>query len=257
MAKFHYDLTEAEPIVRDVPVYDATTLVYGEFIMLDSTAASNCRFITGYTGASSEMVDGLGMMNESLTTTSKADPGDGITTAKTSTAEAISSIAATLAQGHRYGKAIINPYAVYLTEYSQAAADDVAITTAWSTTTLTITSLEDNLDGGWILAADASTTTNFKGQLRYIDTAASGSCTVTVAPTVASTTTVDTIIKILPLCSKATALNAGATGLLSAAAAGSGISLEIIENYISTPSRPLQTLKVGSWTRSQATDVVA
>jgi hypothetical protein len=248
MAKYHYDLTGAEPIVRDMAVYDAATLVKGEFVILDSTAASNCRLITADGG----LTDAAGIMNETITTTSKADPGDAITTAATTTEDAISSIAATLAQGHRYGKVIINPFAIFLTEYSQAAADDVALTQAWSTTTLTLTSLEDNLDGGWIMGASASTTSGFAGQLRYIDTSASGSCTVTVAPTTAGTTN-DTIIKILPVHSIAIALNAGATDLLSAAAAGSDTGT-IVENYISSPDRPLQPMKVGNLTRSSTTD---
>ena len=48
MAKFHYDLVLGEEIIyRDVPVYDASTLVTGQFLMLDPTAATACRFING------------------------------------------------------------------------------------------------------------------------------------------------------------------------------------------------------------------
>lgn len=244
MAKFHYTLTGEEPIVKDVPVYDAATLVQGEFVMLDPAAATDCRFITGYTSDNTEMLDGLGIMNETLTTTSKADYGDAITTAATANpdAAAIGSIAATLAQGHKYGKVIINPFAVYLTEYSQAAADDVAFTGAWSTTTLTVTSLEDNIDGGWVYVADASANALARGQLRYLSASASGSATTDSAPTVATATS-DTFIKILPIAHRLTEMNAAGTGLMTVAIAGTGVALTIVENYIGGTNIPLESLR--------------
>lgn len=242
MAKFHYDLILGQEIIyRDVPVYDASTLVNGQFLMLDPTAATDCRFINGYTGSSAEMVDGLGTICETLNTTTPADPGDAITTAATTTQRAISSVAATLAQGHRYGKAIINPFAIYLTEYSQATADDVALTGAWSTTTLTLTSLEDDIDGGWVFGTNA-TTAGFAGQLRYLTAAAAGSCTVDSAPTVAGTTN-DNIIKILPIAARLTGLSSDGTKLKSTAAAGAGVSLCIVENYLGGTNVPLEPLR--------------
>jgi hypothetical protein len=242
LMKYHYDLYNSEAIVRDVPAYDAATLVQGEYLMLDPAAATDCRFITAYAGDATEALDGIGICNETVTTTSKADRGDAITTAATATTDAISSIAATLAQGHRYVKAIINPFAVYLAEYSQAAADDVALTQAWSTTTLTLTSLEDNIDGGWVFGASQSATSGFAGQLRYLTASAAGSCTVDSAPTVAGTTN-DTIVKVLPIAHRLVGLNAGATDLISTAAASSTVSLCIVENYIGGRDRALEPLR--------------
>jgi len=247
MAKYHYDLTGAEPIVRDMAVYDATTLVYGEFVIMDATAATNCRLISG----AASLADAAGIMNETLTTTLKADYGDGVTTAATTTTPAISSVAATLAQGHRYGKVIINPFAIYLTEYNQSAANDVALTESWSTTTLTLTSLEDNIDGGWILGAAASATAKFAGQLRYIDTSASGSCTVTSAPTVAGGTN-DTIVKIVPVHQRVVSLSSDGLYIASTAAAGDEAAT-VVENYISAKDRPLEPLKAGAHAYSGTT----
>ena len=50
MAKWRYDITGAEPIVRDMPVYDAATLVYGEYVMKGTTDpdSGNHFFTEGY-----------------------------------------------------------------------------------------------------------------------------------------------------------------------------------------------------------------
>jgi len=131
--RFHYDFCNAEPIIRDVNVYDATGLVEGELLMLGNTSKDGgadddgTAFQTAYEGGATDAVDALGICLETISCT--VAPG--------SATEAGS-----------YAKCQINPFAVYLAEYSQAAADDVAITTAWTGTTLTIGSLEDN----WILA---------------------------------------------------------------------------------------------------------
>ena len=94
----------------------------GQFLMLDPTAATACRFINGYTGDSTEMTNSIGTICETLTTSSViSDTADAITTAASTTMKAISSVAATVAQGCRYGKVIVNPFAVYLTEYDQTA----------------------------------------------------------------------------------------------------------------------------------------
>ena len=244
MAKFHYDLTGAEIIYRDVPMYDAALIDQGEFIMLGSTVDTDNQFITGYTGSSAEMVDGLGISNERITTASIADYGDHVTTAATTTTRAISSIAATPATGNRYGKAIINPFAVYLTEYSQGASDDISLTSAWSTTTLTLTSLEaDVAAAGWILGGSASVTAGFAGQLRYVaSSSGDGSCVVLTAPTVAGTTS-DSIIKILPIHSRLTNLTSDSLKLTSTSAIPSGVSLTILENYVTTDAKPLEPLR--------------
>lgn len=242
MAKFHYDLVLGEEIIyRDVPVYDASTLVNGQFVMLDPAAATDCRFINGYTGDSGEMVDGLGTICETLNTSSViSDTGDAITTPATTTQKAISSVAATMAQGHRYGKCIINPFAVYLTEYDQTG---IALTSAWNSTTLTLTSIEANIGGGWVFSVSASTTPNFAGQLRYLTAAGSGNVTVDSAPTVNGAATNDKIIKILPIAARLTALTSDGQKLASQAAAGAGVSLCIVENYLGGPYQALEPLR--------------
>lgn len=242
MARYHYDLTGAEAIVRDVPVYDSATLVEGEFIMRASGTGVRACFITGWTGTSAEMVNGLGVMNETITTSSKADFGDHITTAATTATAAISSIAATVTTGNRYGKAIINPFAVYLTERGQTSADYITAT-ANTTTTYTDT-MEDEVDGGWLYVVPISTgVVANQGQLRYIS-ASNGTATITTL-TALTTTTAEKLIKILPIGHALLGLDPAATysSDKTAHTAADEVGFRVVENYVGGKNRPLEPLR--------------
>jgi len=223
------DLTGAEPIIRDVLLYDATSIEAGEMVMLgnttpDSNGDHGVAFQTAYdtsTGQDIACVDALGVCQETIACTVLPDVAT---------------------DAGSYGKVVINPFAIYLCEYSQAAANDIALTSAWSTTTLTLTDLEDNIDCGWILAASESATTSFKGQLRFISASAAGSCTVG-APSIAGAATTDMIIKIYPVNHRLTMITADAQKLAPAAAVGTNVSLGIIENYVMADSISLAPLR--------------
>jgi len=219
--RFHYDITGAEPIVRDVPVYDGSTtdgFNKGEMICQGATAGSaDCTvaFITGYNSSqASSMVHGLGVIQE--------DVDDGTNAAGTSFA---------------YGKAIINPFAIYLAEYDVASA--IAFTTSTVTWTFTGTS-EDNIDFGWAFVVTATTSGNIYN-LRQITAAASGS--FTIAALDGGNETAGTGIKILPVNHKLVNLTADATKILMLAAAAAGVSLRIVENYVNSNGRPMQALR--------------
>lgn len=83
------------------------------------------------------------------------------------------------------------PGAICAGEHSLAAADDVAVTSATGTV-ITITSLEDDIDGSFIYV----TVGTGVGQLEYLEASASGNCTVkdTMTTTLDSTSS---IIKLL------------------------------------------------------------
>lgn len=210
--QFLYDMFGVLEIIKDVPVYDAASFSKGELIMLgttdpDSNADHGVAFVTAYTGANTEAVDALGVLQETNATASEVDnlPDAGST----------------------YLKCTVNPGAVYEAEYDQGTSNDVAITTGGVSTTVTITNLEDDIDCGWLFFPLASG--GAAGKLRFISAAASGSCTVDSAIT---TTTSDTIIKIFPQNHRTTDLTADGMSLKSAAAIGSGISIMVIDNYI-------------------------
>lgn len=112
-------------------------------------------------------------------------------------------------------------------EYSQAAADDVATTEAVSTTAMTVTSLEDNIDGAFLYVTDG----DGEGQTNYLTASASGSCTLKAAFGTALGSG-DTFIKILPRFHSYLALSADGTKLRSQAAAGAWVEAKIIDNFI-------------------------
>lgn len=182
MAKWSYDLTGAEIIIRDVPAYDAATIALGEFIMKgttdpDSGNDEGISFVTGYDATpANQCIDALGISLETATTASVPSIASGYSTTT----------------GPCYIKAIINPFAVYMVEQSLAAADDVAITST-STTTLTVPSLQDDIDGCHVYFP--LSIAGVKGSLRLITAAAAGSCTMDSA-LVTTGTAADTIVLI-------------------------------------------------------------
>lgn len=98
-----------------------------------------------------------------------------------------------------------------------------------SSTTVTVASLEDNIDTGFIYGVSGTGA----GQLGFIDTSASGSCTLDAAPTVAYSST--PLLKILPLfhtlLKVAIATATAPTKIGTDAAAGSARAL-IVQRYI-------------------------
>lgn len=244
MAKYHYDLTGAEPIIRDCPVFDAATLVQGEFVSKSITTAIIPELITGYVGGAGEMSKGAGIMNETITTVSTADYGDHVSTAATTTTKAISSIANTPQVGNRYGKVIINPFAVYLTERDQSSSAYITCVACTASTTYTDT-LEDEFDGGFFYICPLPTTSVAanRGQLRYIS--ASNSTTSVTLLTAMTTTTAEKMIKILPWGHDLIGLDAGATMTsdLTAHTAPTEIYLQNLESYVGGPNKPLEPLR--------------
>ena len=213
--RWHIDLCGAEPIIRDVPVFDSSSLAVGELLMLGNSAIgtddSRVAFQTAYEDTENlEAIDCLGICMEATSdVTAAADTVD-----------------------TDYAKAIINPFAVYLAEYSQAAADDVALTQTFNSVTLTISSHGDDQDSGWILTGSESTTSKFAGQLFFITADDGSDMTLHASPTTAGSSSVDHIIHIRPVNTRLVGLNASATALFSEAAVATGLHLHIMENYI-------------------------
>jgi len=221
MAKWSYDITGAEIILRDVPVYDAATIVDGEFIMLgtsdpDAGADEGISFVTGYNATpANQCIDALGICKETVTTASSP------------------SIASTYSTttGPCYAKAIINPFAVYMVEQSLAAADDVAITST-AAATLTVAGLQDDIDGCHVYFPLSAA--GVKGSLRLLTAAAAGSATMDSA-LVANGTAADTIVLIsaqnkysLPLIADGTKVGSGACDTTY----NSATNLRILETLI-------------------------
>jgi hypothetical protein len=111
---------------------------------------------------------------------------------------------------------------------------DTAAVASNSGTTLTITSLEDNIDTSWAYAV----TGTGAGELSFLASSASGSATQKTAMGWSSDTTV---IKILRLFHQLAKLNAAADKIGTDAAAGSWTML-VLQNWIQNTVRGLEIL---------------
>lgn len=215
--KYVYSLDGSKEISRDFPVYGAgADIVEGAVVIRGATPGTNGGLAIVGTGA---LTDVLGVLQELHDYSVSGD-----------------SLIAGTAYIRR--RVIINPMAVYRAEYDGADDMDVAST---STTTVTVTSLEDNIDGGWLLGDDGSGaygTGTTGAQLQYIAASASGSCTT---KTSSGWTSANDLIKVLPLMHQLIRVNTAADKLGTDAAAGSGLA-SIIDNWISADGLPLQQL---------------
>ena len=214
---FLHDLYGGPASIKEVAVY-GSTLSVGAAVMRGVTSGTNQG---GAIVAASPLTDIIGVTAEPL-------PGVNSNTVFNET-PSVQSTGVVLRH-----KVIVNPFAVYRIEFSQATADTFTGTMTSSGTSITCASLED-LTGGFIY--DITT-----GQLHNIS-AGSGLTTLTAFnPVIAST---DYVLKIYPNWRKLVDLNATATMLGgtggSQAAAGSGV-LTLLETYISANGIPLQKL---------------
>jgi hypothetical protein len=244
MARWHYDLCGAEPIIRDVPIYSSSAIYNGEMVMANTIGSSTtgAGFIS-IGGGGSSVLDTLGVCLETITTTSKADYGDDITTAATTSTAAISSIASTVALGSRYGKVIINPFAVYLLDYDMSSASYFTCAANAGTTTYTDT-VERYAEGSWFYVVPGSTAANV-GQLGYVTaTSTTASWTLLAAMT---TTTSDNGINIKRVNHRLVGVNAAgaATKLsnLTTNDAQGTATFHVMENYVSGKNRPMEVLR--------------
>ena len=119
-------------------------------------------------------------------------------------------------------------------EYDQS---DTAAVASYSAPTVTISSIEDNIDTGWIYVVGGTGA----GQLGFIDTANGSVVTVETNFTTALDST-STVIKILPLFHQLAKLNTAADKIGTDAAVGSWTCL-ILQNWIATLDRGAQVLR--------------
>ena len=128
--RWHYDVTSAEPIIRDIPVYSTGALTSGQPMYSGAVATGEFNGRSTPAGYNT-LVRIIGVLQESVTA-----------------ANAL----AVLATGFEtYAKHIINPFAVWLAEYSQTTTDTIILTGA-DATGKTITTGDfgtDHADGTW------------------------------------------------------------------------------------------------------------
>lgn len=215
--KYVYSLDGSKELVRDFPIFgNSANILEGAAVMRGATGETDHGVAVVAAGA---LVDILGVLNEQHTYSASGD---------------------SLLAGTNYvrRRVIINPMAVYRAEYDTADDMDVASS---SSTTVTVTSLEDDIDGGWLLGDDgagAYGSGTIGSLLQFIVASASGSCTT---KTSSGWTSATDLLKILPLMHQLVKINTAATKLGTDAAAGSG-RVSIIDNWIQADGLPLQQL---------------
>jgi hypothetical protein len=228
--QWHYDVTGAEPILRDLRVYNVGALSKGAAMMYGPVATAENGGVAIITDiAQCENI--IGVLNEDMTA-----------------AECLSVVATGV---DKYGKIIINPFAVYLAKYSQLAADDVPCTAADATgKTVTVTQVA-NHERAWAYITNVySSTLGGYGNLFQVG-AQTGTTVLTAATgyddALLANATGDTVI-VLPSPYSADVAGGGinlATGACNlsgyTASAGAGCII-ILENYIESKSRPMEPL---------------
>jgi hypothetical protein len=224
-------------ICRDIPVYAAQAIPCGIPMCSGpvATEVNNGRAIVA-TGTS--LANIIGVTNEAVTA-----------------ANAL----AVLATGYEtYAKIIINPFAIWLTQYDTGAAYDVALTSADATgKTITTADLgNNNQTGYWSYITSTGSSSNGFGNL--FCAGAATTTTVLTAVTdydddLKANAIGDTTILMFPrygagvvggnidlVCSSATA---EATISGQVAGAGSGAAI-VLENYIVSSRRPMEPLVI-------------
>ncbi len=234
---FHYDLTQAEPILRDIPVYSTGIITKGTPMESDAIATvANGRAIPA-TGTALERI--IGVTNEEIS-------------AANATAVAATGF-------ETFAKIIVNPYAIYLTRYDQGASYDVPITTAASDGK-SVTSADQgvaNMVGYWVYITNVGSSVGGYGNLFC-----SGAVTSTTAMTavtdydndLAANIVGDTFISMHPRYGAGVAdgnidlvlsTTANGTTTISGQVAGAGSGAAVVlENYITSKSRPMEPLVI-------------
>lgn len=213
--QYVYDLERAEPIIRDMPIYDSTNLDLGELLQLDGDLDFNYCVSAYNATAASTATDAVGVLNEETYQVTKHDGTSG-TTPNVS-----------LANGGQYGKVIINPGAVYRAEYELGT---LAATSSGTTVTQAGLIANAGIQGGFCYANG-----NVNGELRYVTATGAGTATVKSAfsSDLASGDYADFIMKAgsqsFNLTSDAKKIDGTGDGLDAAAAA---TNLRVIASYI-------------------------
>jgi len=227
--RFHYDLAQASPVIRDVLVYDGTSMTAGEAVEAAAVADTN-----GAGGVNSADVDALIDMVGVL-------------------AEAPSNSVSVVAAGtDYYAKCIINPLAVYLAQYDEtnAGTNTAADATGHNITDVGIDATQV---GGWTYVNGPSGNTG-EGNLMRIGaqtgtTVLTGVTGADYDDEVKATTTASTYILIRRCFTGG--VTGGCIDLYTGAAKidgsidSSGDAI-VLENYINSPRfsmEPLRTAK--------------
>lgn len=224
--QFRYDLTGAEPILRDTRVYDASTARTKGTLMAAGVTGTAEACGAAVLARVTVLDNIIGVLNEDLT------------------AAQLLSVVATGVD--KYGKLIINPFAIWQAKYNPTTV----VTSTTTAKTLTVTMVTDH-ERGWAYVTNGGSSIGGYGNLFQIG--ASTGTTAIVAATdyddnmTATLAAVDTFF-VMPAPYQAdvagNSFNLHANGrdaLGYGTTAHSGNAI-VLENYIVSKTRPMEPL---------------
>lgn len=244
-----YDLTGAEPIIKDELVYDSASITRGELLQLGTTAytaaadAGVCLVTAAPTTVmANQATNAVGLSLATRTTNATANtipPSLGIPTTQYPTG-VIPSVAA--AGNVTTGvictsKVIVNPFAVYRAEVT--TADALAIASSSDTSNICITGLAASSMNGAYVYFCASAGPNFGSIRKVVSSATAGTLLLDAALT-ATVTTADKVILIAEknLCPNTLSTASAGTsraimiGQTTVGAGNGATKLRVVENLI-------------------------
>lgn len=182
--------------VVNLPVSGSgSALVAGALLKRGPTPGTNQGFLTLCSANTTASVDAVGILREAHATALDTDQAGTIFTT--------------------HPVQLIDTGRLILIEYSLATGDLLACSQAVTTTTITLTSLEDDIDSGGLYVGVGTGI----GQINYLTASAAGSATLKAAFGTSLDTT-SKVVKILPRFHQKAALTADGTKLASFAAVG-------------------------------------
>lgn len=208
-----YIASGRDPVIVKVPLYGAAAdIADGALIMPGSTAETDLGLFIVATNSAAG-ADALGVLRG---THDYSVVGD-------------SAVAGT---SWVWGEVqLCDQYTPIWVEYDQS---DTAAVASTSSTTVTITSLEDNIDTSYLVKTDGAGTC----ETAFLTASASGSAT---SKTATGWSAADTVIKVLRLGHQVAKLNTGATKIGTDAGAGSW-TVFVLENWFKADGYPLTML---------------
>ena len=233
--RWSYDVTGAEPILRDIPVYNSGAITRGT-AMTSGPVATQVNGGRSIIATPTSLSNIIGVIQEDVTA-----------------ANAL----AVLATGFEtYAKHIINPFAVWRAAYATSTSDQIIITTA-STAGTSVTAADTgdaNETGAWVYVSNSGGTTGGYGNLFCVG--ATTGTTVLTATTSYTAGLIGNVIgdyfMILHPRYGATVVGGSVSldstsmyvqGLIASGNTGQAI---VLENYISSTTRAPQPLNIAT-----------
>lgn len=239
--KFHYDLTQADEIVRDLPVTGTSDILQGAAMAYHNDRSDTANQKSGHENAIASTLANVSGVAYEFYDYSAHISNTG-SNAATATATGVTN----------YIKASVNPMAIWLAEYSQSASDLATLTAADSSgKTITDTGIQATREADWAYVVSGtgagnlfqigaqSSTTSLTAATSYDDNLAAnaiGDTYFLVSAPYGSPTTGGNINL------SAQTGNVG-THLIGSIAAGTGAIL-VINNWIKSLNAPSEVLRV-------------